>query len=264
MPQTKPIVFYDVETTGLSPQHDYIIQLSAVKFDPETWGELGRWNNYIKPSRAYTIHPDAEVTHGLSKDFIEKNGKLLKDVGPSFIEFIKDCDLAGYNSNSFDVKFLYNDFALAGFEFPIEDVQFFDVMRMQQRLYPNKLSEVYKRYFGKTMEEAGLKAHDSMSDVIATGRVMQAQMDKHNLGWDEIRSWQENQLLTPDGTVRNAARHDEPMLLVFSQGKYKDVDVYKVMNEDVSYLKWASQNLFSPYTLKLVRKYCKTRKESKK
>ena len=251
---SKPIAIVDVETSGLSAQFDWIIQLSAVKFDRDTFEVLGKFDYYIKPLGKYEIHPDAEAVHGLSKEYIEANGKTLREVGPEFLKFIDGCDIMGYNSNQFDILRIYKDFTHAGLEFPIDGIVFYDVLAMERKIHPMNLGSVFERYKGQTMEQFGLKAHDSLSDVIATLEVFKSQMEF--LDYETINEWPENQLFTPDGTVRNAAKPDEPVLIVFNQGKYRDRDVYDVMKEDLGYMKWASKNLFSNYTLNLVRQYC--------
>ena len=251
------IVCFDTETTGLSKQYDWIIQLSAVKFNRDTFEVLGEFNRYIKPAGKWEIHPDAEATHGITKEFIETNGESIKVVGRDFLDFVDGCDLMGYNSNNFDVLMAYKDFKYSGLNFPVEDIKFYDVLAMERKIHPMNLGSVFERYVGMTMEQYGLKAHDSLSDVKATLEVFKNQMQF--LDYETIDTWPENELFTPDGTVRNASKPDEPMLVVFNQGKYRDRDVYEVMKEDIGYMKWAAKNLFSSYTLKLVRDYCKTR-----
>lgn len=250
----RPIALLDVETTGLSAQYDWVIQLSAVKFDRDTFKPMGEFNRYVKPAGKWEIHPDAEATHGITKEFIETNGESMKIVGQDFLDFIDGCDIMGYNSNNFDILRIFKDFRYSGLNFPVEGIKFYDVLAMERKIHPMNLGSVFERYMGCTMEQYGLKAHDSLSDVKATLKVFENQMEF--LDYETIDEWQENQLLTPDGTVRNAAKQDEPMLIVFNQGKHRDRDVYEVMKEDVGYMKWAAKNLFSSYTLKLVREYC--------
>lgn len=262
MTNNKHVVVYDCETTGLSKQFDWIIQLSAIKFDKETFKVLGEFNSYIKPLGKYEINPDAEAVHGLSKEFIEQNGKTLKEVGPDFLKFIEGCDLMGYNSNNFDALMCYKDFTHAGLNWPVENTQYYDVLRMEQKIHPMNLGSVFERYLGKTMEQHGYKAHDSLADVKATFDVFRCQMEY--LDWETIDEWQENHLLTPDGTVRNAANQDNPPKIVFAQGKYRDRDVYEVMKDDPSYLKWAAKMMFSSYTLNLVRQYCRDKQSAEK
>lgn len=251
----KPIVIFDTETTGISKQFDWIIQLSGVKFDRETFEVIGKFNEYIIPRGEWHIHPDATEVHGLTEDFIKVNGRLLKEVGPEFLKFAEGCDFMGYNSNNFDVLMAYKDFTDSGIPFPVEGIQFYDVLGMERKIHPNTLGAVFERYAGKTMEQAGYQAHDSLGDCMATLDVFKHQMDLLDGDWETINGWQENQLLTPDGTVRNAAKQDEPMCIVFNQGKYRDRDVYDVANEDPGYMKWACEKMFSGYTVMLCRKY---------
>jgi DNA polymerase-3 subunit epsilon len=253
-------VVLDVETSGLSAQYDWIIQLSAVKFNTETFEIVGTWDNYIKPLGTYNISPEAEAVHGLSKEFIESNGKTLRTVGESFLQFIDGCDIMGYNSNQFDILRIYKDFTHAGFNFPIDGIKFYDVLAMERRIHPNNLGAVYERYTGKTMEQAGLDAHNSLSDVKATLEVFKCQMEY--LDYETIDEWPENDLYVPDGTVRNAASAGEPDLVVFCQGKYRDRDVYDVMVDDPSYMQWAAKNMFSSYTLNKVRLYCAAKRKN--
>lgn len=252
------IVFVDVETTGLNPQQDRILQLSALKVDDD-FNEVGRWNHYIKPSGQYTISESAAAVHGLTQEFIEQNGESFAELADSFIEFINGCDVGGYNSNNFDWKFIYNELFRINKDLDMNRA-FYDVLGMERRLNPNHLDAVYKRYTGKTMEEAGLAAHDSMSDVIATAVIMKAQMPHiaKNEEWGPINTWQENQLLSPEGSIRNAGNPEKPMI-VFTTGKYKDRDVYDIMKEDPSYCTWWSQKVATAHSRNLVRKYCQNR-----
>ena len=100
------IVVWDVETTGLNPKEDFIIQLAALKFrkSDNSFKDGKKW--YIKPAHDFTISPKAQETHGLSKEFILANGVYFKEIADEFFEMIKDADLLTYNGNSFDIKFL--------------------------------------------------------------------------------------------------------------------------------------------------------------
>jgi DNA polymerase III epsilon subunit-like protein len=256
------IVVLDTETSGLSAQFDWIVQLSAVKFNKETFEIVDTFDTYVKPMANWEMNPQAEAVHGLSKEFIEKNGKTLAEIGPTFLKFIEGSDIMGYNSNQFDILRIYKDFAHAGLDFPIDGIKFYDVLAMERKIHPNNLGAVFERYTGKTMEQAGLDAHNSLSDVKATLEVFKCQMEY--LDYDTIDQWTENELFTPDGTVRNAANAGEPVLIVFSQGKYRDRDVYEVMKDDANYMKWAAQNMFSSYTLKKVRTYCLEKQNAEK
>jgi DNA polymerase-3 subunit epsilon len=256
----KPIAFVDVESTGLNPQQDRILQLSVLKLDRE-FNELGRWDHYIKPSGQYNISESAIEVHGLTKEFIEEHGESLAEIGPSFIEFIEGCDVAGYNSNSFDWKFIYNELQREGIELDMNRI-FYDVLSIERRLRPCDLGSVFKRYTGKTMEEAGLSAHNSMSDVMATALIFHEQL-KQLSQTEDIKTWPENQLISPEGSIRQSGPMETP-ILVFTRGKYRDQDIYDVMKSDPSYLKWWSQNVATKISRELARSYCKKRQAADK
>ena len=244
------VLAWDVETTGLSPREDFIIQLAAARFD-KTTGEVVKTNKwYIKPAHAYEISPKAQEVHGLTKEFIEENGKYFKDVAPEFFEMMEDADLLTYNGNSFDVKFLYEECKRWGLEFPVLGKKCFDAFSMECRLTPRTLSAVFEKYMGYQFEDA----HDALSDVLATVKVFQAQIANNNLAYDEIENWEENNIITPDGTIRYNQPGDEK-IIVFAVGKYRDCEFMDVCKKDPGYIKWYMTNLASDYTKSILNEY---------
>lgn len=256
----KDIIAFDTETTGLDTKNDYIIQLSACKLDGATLNIKDKRNYIIVPQHKFTISPGALKTHGYTEEFIKENGVTLKSIARDFLDFIGDSDYLSYNGNTFDIKFLVKDFALAGYEFPIDNRKFYDSFAMECRFTPRTLSAVYKRYTGQEM----VGAHDSFNDVLATIHVFKKQLETHNLTLDDIKDWNENNILSPDGTIRNAALPGDPQRIVFAVGKYKDSEIYKIACEDPSYIKWWADNVASNYTKKIVRQYLLEQKESNK
>lgn len=249
----KDIIAFDVETTGLDQKNDYIIQLALYKIDGETLMLKDKKDYYILPQHKFTISEQAFETHGISEEFLKDNGQKLMDIGEEILKYIGDCDYLTYNGNNFDIRFMIKDFELAGYEFPMDNRRFYDAYAMECRFTPRNLSNVYKKYMGEEMRGA----HDAGSDVLATIAVFQKQLETHMLTLDDIGDWSENNILAPCGSIRNAAINGEPMKLVFSIGKYRDSDIYKVMKEDPSYIKWWSQNVAAKRTLKIARDYCK-------
>ena len=158
----------------------------------------------------------------------------MKSIAQDFLDFIGDSDYLTYNGNSFDIKFIAKDLALAGYEFPIEGRKFYDAFAMECRFAPRNLSAVYKKYTGNDLNGA----HNSFHDVLATVAVFQKQLEVNGLKLKDIGDWSENNILSPDGSIRNAAAPGEPLKIVFAVGKYKDSEIYKVMKEDPSYCKW--------------------------
>lgn len=258
MEQNKYIVCWDVETTGLNPKEDFIIQLAVSKFDKTTFEEIVGKKWYIKPAHAYSISPSAQAVHGLSKEFIDANGVYFKEIAQEFFDLIKDSDLLTYNGNTFDIKFLNEECRRWSIDLPIYGKRFYDAFAMECRFHPRNLSQVYKNYTGKDLEGA----HDALSDVRATAEVFKHQMSNFNLNYNDIDSWMENNLLTPDGTIRNAAAAGEPLRIVFVVGKYKDSEFMDITKKDPGYIKWYMENLASNYTKKILSNYyAKNRKK---
>lgn len=254
---SKYVIIYDTETTGLSRQNDWIIQLSALKVDKERMDVIETFNEFILPPGKYEMSPGALETHHISPEFLAAHGRPMAEVGKEFIEFVGDSDLCGFNSNQFDVEFCYKDFAYAGLVFPFENRHHFDVRAIELRLRPNTLVALYERYVGKSMEESNLLAHNALGDAYATLAVLVRQMGQNQLTWDDLSTWDENNMVTPDGTIRRANGPGEPELLVFNVGKYRDKDIAWVIENDINYMKWAKDKLFSAYTTRAIYRYYK-------
>lgn len=203
------ITAFDVETTGISQKDDFVIQLSAIKFEKDTFKIIKEIDYYIKPCCEYTIKEGALGAHGLTHEFIDEHGKRLVDVAPEFLEMLEDSDVLTFNGNRFDVNILYKDLLMVGLDFPMSNKIFYDSYLMEIRLAPRNLSSVYEKYTGKRL----IDAHNSLADVRATIDIFKAQYD---IIEDDIDAWSENQLLSPEGSIRNAAPHDAPVYYVFN------------------------------------------------
>lgn len=251
MSKNKFIVCWDVETTGLNPKEDFMIQLAVSKFSKETMEIIESKKWYVKPAHNYTISPQAQAVHGLTKEFIEANGVYFKELAPEFFKMIEDADLLTYNGNTFDIKFLNEECKRWGLPLPIVGKNFYDAFAMECRFHPRNLSAVYKSYTGVDLEDA----HDALADVNATIEVFKNQIIKHGVTFDEIDTWQENNLLTPDGSIRNTAAAGEELRIVFAVGKYKDSEFMEITKKDPNYIKWYMENIASDYTKNVLSKY---------
>lgn len=247
----KYIVSIDCETTGLDQKNDYIIQLSAVKFNPETFEVIDTWDNIILPLRKFIITKNALNTHSLTEEYVKAHGKTLKELGQSFLDFIKDCDYLSYNGNSFDFKFLIKDFSQAGFEFPVIGKIFYDAYAMECKINPRDLSSVYKKYIGDTFDDA----HNSLNDSLATIKIFEAQQKVLKNNTEELNKWRENHVLTFTGSIRYTSSSKDNEMIVFSYGKYKDSDVYKIALQDTEYFKWYMTNVADDLAKVNLRKY---------
>lgn len=224
----KNVVAFDLETTGLDKSKDYIIQIAAIKFNPLTKKVIEKINHYVKPSGSYTISIQAYLKHGIKPEFLEDK-PLFTEIANEIYSFIDGCDILSYNGTSFDVPFLKQEFTRAGINWNVLNHGFYDAFLEEKRRNGNRLEETYKRYYGKTMEESGLKAHDAYSDVMATIGIFYAQ--------NNVEKYETFTPLTEDNfiSVMEFNGKDEPC---FSIGKYKGLSISFIKTIDQDYLKW--------------------------
>lgn len=243
------IVFFDVETTGLDFDSDRVVQLSAVKATPDL-EEVDQFSAFICPSGEWHMSPGALKLTNYTEEFIRAVGKPLRDIGPSFLKFIEGCDLAGYNSNGFDIRMLCTDLAREGLELSVHERVCYDVYAMERRIHPTNLGAVFQRYTGTTMTESGLDAHEALSDAKATLEVFRHQLrEKRTL--EEVAEWEENHPLSADGMIKRTPEGR----IVPTIGKYKTRDVFEISMTDPRYLKWWAQNILSKESFGVVREY---------
>lgn len=248
----RDIVAFDVETTGLNAQKDFIIQIALVKFDSLTYEVKDSKSWYINPLHAYEITPQAFEKHGITKEFLNKNGVALKDVAQEILDFFDNCDILTYNGNSFDVNFLYSNLKQVGYDFDISNRTFYDAFLMYKTLHPSTLEAVYKHYTGKELDGA----HDAFNDVNATIEVFKALHDQEALTTEEMNEMEENKIFSPEKSIKIVPSG----VIYFATGKHKDEEFMKICKQDPSYIKWFLDNVASEYTTKILREYYKSNK----
>lgn len=251
----KDIVAFDVETTGLNPQKDYIIQLAMIKLDAQTLDVKEQKKCYINPDGDYEISSQAFEKHGLTKEFLKHNGVNLKGVGQKIVDFFDNCDILTYNGNSFDIYFLYSNLKAVGIDFNIDNRIFYDAFLMYKKLHPSTLEAVYKYYTGEKLEGA----HDAFNDVKATIEIF-----KHlhrgegermeNLTRDDMNEMEENKLYSPEKSI-NVRLLDNDQLITFAMGKYKEEEFMSVCKKDPQYIKWFFDNIATTYTKRVLKEY---------
>lgn len=168
----KPIVFFDLETTGVNTSKDRIVQIALIKIYPN--GEQEQKSTLINPT--IPIPAGATEVHGITDEMV-KDAPTFSQIAKSLLEQIGGCDLGGYNSDSFDVPLLIEEFSRASIEYPREgdNINFVDALRFERLLNSHKLTDTYKRYTGKDLEGA----HDALNDVVATAEVVLSQIEKY-------------------------------------------------------------------------------------
>ena len=165
---TRPICFFDIESTGVNVVNDRIVELSVLKVFP----------NNTQESKTWLVNPEMEIPaettaiHGITNEKIA-NEPTFKELAHTVHNMIKDSDLAGYNSNKFDIPMLAEEFLRADIEFHMENRKAVDIQNIFHRMEQRTLSAAYKFYCKKDLENA----HTAEADTIATYEILKAQLD---------------------------------------------------------------------------------------
>ncbi len=235
-----PLVFFDLETTGINIATDRIVELCYIKVYP----------NGNEESKSMRINPEMHIPeassaiHGIyDKDV--KDCPTFKQVARELANAIEGCDLAGFNSNRFDIPMLAEEFLRAEVDFDLTRRKFIDVQNIYHKLEKRTLSAAYKFYCGKDLENA----HSALADTQATYEVLQAQLDKYP---NELQN--DMQFLADFSRMSNnvdfAGRivYNEQGVEVFNFGKYKGMPVTEVLQKDSGYYGWVMQGDFTRNT----------------
>ena len=254
------LIFFDIESTGLNVIRDRIIQLAMIRYHKD---------GSPPAERTYLINPGIPI----SEEAMSIHGITPQDVGdkPKFVqlakeifEFIGDADLAGYNSNRFDIPVLMEEFARAGLDFDIDKRRTIDVQRIFYKMEPRTLSAAYQFYCQKSI----LKAHDAMEDVRATVEVLDGQLNRYeNVDFvpeegevqqkpipNDVKSLD---AFTNDQNILAATqrlRYDHTGTVVFNFGKYMGRPVAEVLTQDQPYYHWMLNKEFSFQVKKIIKR----------
>lgn len=240
---TKPIVFFDLETTGINISKDRIVEMSFLKIHSDKTEE--KWTQKINPEMP--IPPESTEIHGINDEDV-KNEPSFKEVAGDLNKFIDNSDLAGYNSNKFDVPFLVEEFLRAGIEFEVEGRRLIDVQNIFHKMEQRTLAAAYRFYCDKNLENA----HSAEADNIATYEVLKAQLDKYeNLenDMDYLHKFSQRQ---NNADLMGRIVFDKNNVEVFNFGKYKGKPVEKTLNQNPSYYDWMMKGDFPESTKRVL------------
>ena len=165
-----PIVFFDLETTGINIVKDRIVEISFVKVHPN--GKEESKTRRINPEMP--IPPESTAIHGITDEDV-KDCPTFKEIAKSLAAQIEGCDLAGYNSNRFDIPLLAEEFLRAGVDIDLNKRKFVDVQTIFHKMEQRTLSAAYKFYCDKSLENA----HTAEADTMATYEILKAQLDRY-------------------------------------------------------------------------------------
>lgn len=239
----RPIVFFDLETTGVDVCRDRIVEIAVVKIEPS--GDKEVKVRRINPGMP--IPPEATAVHGIT-DADVADAPRFEQIARSLYAFIDGCDLGGYNSNKFDVPMLAEEFLRAGVEVDFKSRRFVDVQTIFHKKEQRTLSAAYMFYCGKELENA----HSAAADTIATHEVLEAQLDRYP-------DLENNIDFLADYTTRDRAVDyvgrivlDDKDVEVFAFGKYKGQSVAEVFRREPSYYDWMMKGDFPLYTKRVI------------
>ena len=269
---TRPLIIFDLETTGLDLSKDSIIQISYIKAGLDG-SEVSR-NIFINPGRPIPalIQELTSIT-----DEMVKTAPKFKDIAKELEREFAGCDFAGYNSNKFDIPMLAEEFLRSGIDFDFSKVRLIDASVIFRKMERRNLAAAYKFYCGRKLEDY-FQAHLADQDTMATWKVLQAELDMYapekqeeedrklendmdviaefckpdspnvdfagRIAWGTVKGPDGKPLLNPDGSERQVE--------VFNFGKYKDIPVAEVLRRDPGYYSWILSNDFTLNTKQIL------------
>ena len=235
----RPLVFFDLETTGINITHDRIVELSYIKIMPngEEISKTQRFNPGIP------IPAEATAVHHISDEDVA-NMPLFKQYAQSLADVFKGCDFAGFNSNRFDIPFLDEEFSRADVDFDFSRARFVDVQTIFHKKEPRTLVAAYRFYCGKELEGA----HSADADTRATYEVLKAQIDKYDDLSGDIDALANYANQNRNVDLMGRMVYDDNEREVINFGRYKGQLVEDVFRRDPGYYGWIMQGDFSGNT----------------
>ena len=240
-----PIVFFDLETTGTNINTDRIVEICYLKVHP----------NGNEESKTLRINPEMHIPesssliHGIyDNDIVDC--PTFKEVAKNIANDIEGCDIAGCNSNRFDVPVLVEEFLRAGVDIDISRRKFVDVQVIFHKMEQRTLSAAYKFYCEKSLEDA----HTAEADTRATYEVLKSQLDRYDGLENDIAFLAEFSSFNKNVDFAGRMVYDENGIEVFNFGKYKGQSVAEVLKKDPGYYSWIIGNDFTLNTKAMLTK----------
>jgi DNA polymerase-3 subunit epsilon len=240
---TRPLCFFDLETTGTDISKDRIVEIAIVKRLPDHSQENKVWR--IHPEQP--IPAEASAVHGIT-DAMVANAPTFKEKALEIYTFIKGCDLAGFNSDRFDLPLLVEELLRAEISFDFKKIKTVDVQTIFHKMEERTLSAAYRFYCQKELKDA----HSALADTEATHQVLLAQLERY----DSLEATVD--YLNAFSTRRKTADfagfivYDKNDDMCFGFGKHKGRKVTEVLAKEPGYFGWVLNADFPLYTKKLL------------
>ena len=232
----KPIIFFDLETTGTDISKDRSVEICYIKVYPD--GKEVEYTKRINPGMH--IPEGASAVHGIY-DADVKDCPTFKEVAREIANEFEGCDVAGFNSNRFDLPLLAEEFLRAQVDIDLSRLRAVDVQVLYHKREPRTLSAAYKFYCGENLEDA----HSALADTRATYNVLKAQLEHYDDMPNDIEALSKESSFTNNVDFAGRIVYDENGREVFNFGKYKGMPVDAVLDRDPGYYGWMMNGDFS-------------------
>lgn len=248
----RPLAFFDLEATGTNIGADRIVEISVIKLNPDGSEDIKTWR--VNPEMPIPL--ESSLIHGIYDEDI-KGEPVFKAMANDVAEFIGDSDLAGFNSNKFDIPMLMEEFLRAGVLFDLDKRHFVDVQNIFHQMEQRTLKAAYQFYCKKDI----INAHSAEADTRATMEVLIAQVAKYeNVEWEDKKGIKSTPVVNDIEALHKFTNLNKPVDFAgrmvyndngeetFNFGKHKGKKVEEVFNIEPSYYSWMMQGDFPLYT----------------
>ena len=236
---SRPIIFFDLETTGTNIQTDRIVEISLVKLMPN--GSLHSKTRRINPEMP--IPAEASAIHHITDEDVAGE-PTFRQIAASLASQLSGCDIAGFNSNRFDIPLLDQEFHRAGMDFDFSKAKFIDVQTIYHKKEPRTLIAAYRYYCGKDLTEA----HSALADTTATMEVLLAQLEKYDDLPCEVGPLSEYACNNRNVDLMGRLVFDDQGREIINFGKYKGKLAEEVLSRDPGYYSWIMGGDFAQNT----------------
>ena len=231
-----PLIFFDLETTGIDIVTDRIVEISYLKIYPNGKEE----SKTIRVNPGVPIPEKASELHGITNEMV-KDCPTFKEIAKSLANEMEGCDLAGFNSNRFDIPLLAEEFLRAGTDIDLKKRKFVDVQTIFHKMEQRTLSAAYKFYCNKELEGA----HGAEADTKATYEVLKSQLDRYPELQNDIDYLSHFSAFTKNVDFSGRIVYDDNGVEYINFGKYKGKKVTDVLREDSGYYSWIMSSSFA-------------------
>ena len=239
------MLFFDIESTGLSIAYDRIVELCFIKIYPNGNEE----SQTLRFNPLIPISPDASAVTGITNEDVA-DCPTFKEKAAELAQIFSGCDIAGYNSNSFDVPLLVEEFLRAGVDFDISKAKLVDVQTIFFKKEPRNLTAAYRFYCDKNLEDA----HSALADTRATYEVLKAQLERYDDLEGDVNFLSDFTKRNDNVDLAGRIVYNEQRQEVFNFGKYRGKPVVEVLQRDPGFYAWMMQGDFTQNTKQVLTK----------